>query len=36
MPLNRDWIARHIPHRGTMCLLDEVLESERVPYPLPQ
>jgi predicted hotdog family 3-hydroxylacyl-ACP dehydratase len=26
MPLNRDWIAAHIPHRGRMCLLDEVLE----------
>jgi predicted hotdog family 3-hydroxylacyl-ACP dehydratase len=23
--LNRDWIADHIPHRGTMCLLNEVL-----------
>ena len=26
MPLNRDWIAAHIPHRGSMCLLDEILE----------
>jgi predicted hotdog family 3-hydroxylacyl-ACP dehydratase len=26
MRLNRDWIERHIPHRGTMCLLDEVME----------
>ena len=25
MPLDRDWIERHIPHQGTMCLLDEVL-----------
>ena len=25
MPLNREWIERHIPHQGTMCLLDEVL-----------
>jgi predicted hotdog family 3-hydroxylacyl-ACP dehydratase len=24
-PLLRDWIAAHIPHRGSMCLLDEVL-----------
>ncbi len=22
--LDHDWIARHIPHRGSMCLLDEV------------
>lgn len=26
MRLNRDWIEQHIPHRGTMCLLDEVVE----------
>lgn len=26
MPLDRRWIESHIPHRGTMCLLDEVLE----------
>jgi predicted hotdog family 3-hydroxylacyl-ACP dehydratase len=26
MRLNRDWIELHIPHRGNMCLLDEVLE----------
>ena len=26
VPLNRDWIAAHIPHRGRMCLLDEVLD----------
>ena len=25
MPLDREWIERHIPHQGTMCLLDEVL-----------
>ena len=25
MPLDRQWIERHIPHQGTMCLLDEVL-----------
>lgn len=24
--LNRDWIAAHIPHAGSMCLLDGVLE----------
>lgn len=24
--LDREWIARHIPHRGGMCLLDRVLE----------
>ncbi|WP_211222789.1 3-hydroxylacyl-ACP dehydratase [Paludibacterium yongneupense] len=23
---DRDWIARHIPHRGSMCLLERVLE----------
>ena len=26
MPLDRQWIERHIPHRGGMCLLDEVVE----------
>lgn len=26
MRLNRDWIQRHIPHQGGMCLLDEILE----------
>lgn len=25
-PLGRAWIAAHIPHRGTMCLLDSVLD----------
>ena len=24
--LDRAWIAAHIPHQGTMCLLDRVLE----------
>ena len=24
--LDRDWIARHIPHQGSMCLLDGVEE----------
>jgi predicted hotdog family 3-hydroxylacyl-ACP dehydratase len=23
--MNRDWILAHIPHQGSMCLLDEVL-----------
>ncbi len=26
MRLDRAWIERHIPHRGRMCLLDEVIE----------
>jgi predicted hotdog family 3-hydroxylacyl-ACP dehydratase len=26
MSLNRAWIEQHIPHRGSMCLLDEVIE----------
>ncbi|HEX4242628.1 MAG TPA: hypothetical protein VHZ53_14560 [Steroidobacteraceae bacterium] len=26
MSLDRNWIAQHIPHRGRMVLLDEVLE----------
>jgi predicted hotdog family 3-hydroxylacyl-ACP dehydratase len=26
MRLNRTWIERNIPHRGRMCLLDEVIE----------
>lgn len=26
MPLNRAWIEAHIPHRGRMCLLDEVID----------
>ena len=25
MALDREWIASHIPHQGSMCLLDEVL-----------
>ncbi len=24
--LNRDWISRRIPHQGTMCLLDRVVD----------
>ena len=30
MPLDRDWIAAHIPHRGAMCLLDGVLEWDEM------
>ncbi|MGD9951242.1 MAG: hydroxymyristoyl-ACP dehydratase [Burkholderiales bacterium] len=26
MKIGRDWIEAHIPHRGAMCLLDDVLE----------
>lgn len=26
MNLDRAWIAAHIPHQGTMCLLDRVIE----------
>jgi predicted hotdog family 3-hydroxylacyl-ACP dehydratase len=26
MPIDRAWIEAHIPHRGRMCLLDEVLD----------
>jgi len=26
VPLGREWIEAHIPHRGAMCLLDGVLE----------
>src|SRR5262250_1492609 len=25
MPLDHAWIEQHIPHKGRMCLLDEVL-----------
>lgn len=25
-PLDQAWIAAHIPHRGAMCLLDEVVQ----------
>ncbi|EHP44730.1 3-hydroxylacyl-(acyl carrier protein) dehydratase-like protein [Cupriavidus basilensis OR16] len=25
-PLRHAWIAAHIPHQGTMCLLDSVLD----------
>ncbi len=25
MSIDREWIERHIPHKGRMCLLDEVL-----------
>lgn len=32
MRLDRAWIEAHIPHQGTMCLLDEVLawDTERI------
>lgn len=32
MPLDRHWIESRIPHRGSMCLLDEVLDwsTERI------
>lgn len=31
-PIDRAWIEAHIPHRGRMCLIDEVLEwnAERI------
>jgi predicted hotdog family 3-hydroxylacyl-ACP dehydratase len=31
-PVHRAWIESHIPHRGRMCLIDEVLEwsAERI------
>lgn len=25
---NRDWIAAHVPHQGSMCLLDQVLDFD--------
>lgn len=25
MPLDRNWIEQHIPHKGRMCLLDAVV-----------
>ena len=28
MPLDHDWIEQHIPHKGRMCLLDEVLSCD--------
>ena len=28
MPLDHQWIEQHIPHKGPMCLLDEVLSSD--------
>ena len=32
LPLRREWIAAHIPHAGSMCLLDEVIawDDERI------
>lgn len=29
-PLDHEWIQSHIPHRGGMCLLDEVLSWDEV------
>jgi predicted hotdog family 3-hydroxylacyl-ACP dehydratase len=28
--LDRDWIESHIPHKGRMCLLDEVLQWDPI------
>jgi predicted hotdog family 3-hydroxylacyl-ACP dehydratase len=28
--LNREWIGAHIPHQGSMCLLDEILKFDQV------
>ena len=36
MPLDRQWIEQHIPHKGRMCLLDEVLAWDAAAHPLPQ
>ena len=36
MPLDHAWIEQHIPHKGRMCLLDEVLSWDATPHPLPQ
>jgi predicted hotdog family 3-hydroxylacyl-ACP dehydratase len=32
MPLDRDWLLAHIPHQGSMCLLDRIdaWDSERI------
>jgi predicted hotdog family 3-hydroxylacyl-ACP dehydratase len=32
MPLDHEWIEQHIPHKGRMCLLDEVLawDAQRI------
>lgn len=32
MPLDRDWLLAHIPHQGSMCLLDQIdaWDSERI------
>ena len=32
MPLDRDWLLAHIPHQGSMCLLDHVdaWDSQRI------
>ena len=32
MPLDRDWLLAHIPHQGSMCLLDRIdaWDSQRI------
>jgi predicted hotdog family 3-hydroxylacyl-ACP dehydratase len=32
MPLDRDWLLAHIPHQGSMCLLDQIdaWDGERI------
>jgi predicted hotdog family 3-hydroxylacyl-ACP dehydratase len=30
MPLDHQWIEQHIPHKGSMCLLDEVLSWDAI------
>lgn len=30
MPLDHQWIEQHIPHKGRMCLLDEVLSWDAI------
>jgi len=30
VPLDREWIEQHIPHKGRMCLLEEVLAWDAV------
>jgi predicted hotdog family 3-hydroxylacyl-ACP dehydratase len=30
VPIDRQWIEQHIPHKGRMCLLDEVLAWDAV------
>jgi predicted hotdog family 3-hydroxylacyl-ACP dehydratase len=30
VPLDRSWIEQHIPHKGRMCLLDEVVSWDAI------